>query len=201
MEKKTMNILAAATGVVVGYFLFCKFTKQSDAKSSGNGTPMGEEDLGEEETPASSGGGGGGGGIFGGSTPTPVQGSPVFQNYPAPLPPITINTSPPIVYSKDTFGTSPINNTTTKDVPNTYGTSPINNTTIKDVPNTYGTSPINTTTTKDVPIVATTKDIPSPAQPINTKPMVSPIINPTTAAKFSGFMEFDGNDKFLNELL
>ena len=178
-----MNILAAATGVVVGYFLFCKITKQSDAKSSGNGTPMGEEDLGEEETPAS-GGGGGGGGIFGGSTPTPVQGTPVFQNYPAPLPPIVINTQPPIVYSKDTFGTSPINTTTTK-----------------DVPNTYGTSPINTTTTRDVPIVATTKDIPSPAQPINTKPMVSSIVNPTTAAKFSGFMEFDGNDKFMSELL
>jgi hypothetical protein len=186
MEKKTMNILAAATGVVVGYFLFCKFTKQSGAKSLEDATPMGEEDLGEEEAPISGGGGGGGGGIFGGSTPTPVVGTPVFQNYPAPLPPITINTPPPIVYSKDTFGTSPVNNTTTK-----------------DVPNTYGTSPINTTVTKDVPIGAATKDIPptntSPIQ--TTKPMVSPIINPTTASKFSGFMEFDGNDKFLNELL
>lgn len=180
-----MNILAAATGVVVGYFLFCKITKQSDAKSSGNGTPMDEEDLGEEETPAS-GGGGGGGGIFGGSTPTPVQGTPVFQNYPAPLPPIVINTQPPIVYSKDTFGTSPINTTTTK-----------------DVPNTYGTSPVNTTTTKDVPIVTATKDVPiTTTSPVETtKPMVSNITNPTTAAKFSGFMEFDGNDKFMNELL
>ena len=175
-----MNILAAATGVVVGYFLFCKITKQSDAKSSGNGTPMDEEDLGEEEAPTS--GGGGGGGMLSGSAP--AMGVPVYQNYPAPLPPFVINTQPPIVYSKDTFGTSPINTTTTK-----------------DVPNTYGTSPINTTTTRDVPIVATTKDIPSPAQPINTKPMVSSIVNPTTAAKFSGFMEFDGNDKFMSELL
>jgi hypothetical protein len=184
MEKKTMNILAAATGVVVGYFLFCKITKQSGAKSLEDATQMGEEDLGEEETPAS-GGGGGGGGMFGGSTPTPVLGSPVFQNYPAPLPPITINTPPPIVYSQNTFGTSPVNNTTTK-----------------DVPNTYGTSPINTTVTKDVPSVTVIKDIPRPQPMAETiKPMVSPIINPTTAAKFSGFMEFDGNDKFLNELL
>jgi len=184
MEKKTMNILAAATGVVVGYFLFCKFTKQSGAKSLEDATQMGEEDLGEEETPAS--GGGGGGGMFGGSTPTPVMGSPVFQNYPAPIPPITINTPPPIVYSQNTFGTSPANTNTTK-----------------DVPNTYGTSPINTTVTKDVPIVIATKDVPiTNTSPIETtKPMVSNITNPITAAKFSGFMEFDGNDKFMNELL
>jgi hypothetical protein len=189
MEKKTINILAAVTGVVVGYFLFCKFTKQSDSKSLANATPMGEEDLGEEEAPTSGGGGGGGGGIFGGSTPSPVMGTPVYQNYPAPLPPITINTPPPIVYSKDTFGTSPINVIASKDVPNTYGISPISNVTA-------------TNTTKDVPIVVATKDIPTP-QPIaqTTKPMVSQIINPITAAKFSGFMEFDGNDKFLNELL
>jgi hypothetical protein len=180
MEKKTINILAAVTGVVVGYFLFCKFTKQSDSKSLANATPMGEEDLGEEEAPTSGGGGGGGGGIFGGSTPSPVMGTPVYQNYPAPLPPITINTPPPIVY-----GTSPINNTTTKDVPNTYGTSPIS----------------NVTTTKDVPIVVPTKDIPTTSPIQTTKPMDSQITNPTTAAKFSGFMEFDGNDKFLNELL
>jgi len=183
MEKKTMNILAAATGVVVGYFLFCQFTKQGGAKSLENATPMGEEDLGEEEAPTS-GGGGGGGGMLGGSTP--AMGTPVYQNYPAPLPPITINTPPPIVYSQNTFGTSPISSTATK-----------------DVPSTYGTSPINTTTTKDVPIVATTKDIPvtntSPIQ--TTKPMVSSIVNPTTAAKFSGFMEFDGNEKFMSELL
>ena len=167
MEKKTMNILAAATGVVVGYFLFCKFTKQSGAKSLEDATQMGEEDLGEEETPAS--GSGGGGGMFGGSTPTPVMGSPVFQNYPAPLPPITINTPPPIVYSQ----------------------------------NTFGTSPANTTVTKDVPIVTATKDVPiTNTSPVEiTKPMVSNITNPITAAKFSGFMEFDGNDKFMSELL
>ena len=178
-----MNILAAATGVVVGYFLFCQFTKQGGAKSLENATPMGEEDLGEEEAPTSSGGGGGGGML---SASAPAMGIPVYQNYPAPLPPITINTPPPIVYSQNTFGTSPISSTATK-----------------DVPSTYGTSPINTTTTKDVPIVTATKDIPvtntSPIQ--TTKPMVSSIVNPTTAAKFSGFMEFDGNDKFMNELL
>lgn len=178
-----MNILAAATGVVVGYFLFCQFTKQGGAKSLENATPMGEEDLGEEEA-TSSGGGGGGGGMLSGSAP--AMGIPVYQNYPAPLPPITINTPPPIVYSQNTFGTSPISSTATK-----------------DVPSTYGTSPINTSTTKDVPIVTATKDIPvtntSPVQ--TTKPMVSSIVNPTTAAKFSGFMEFDGNDKFMNELL
>ena len=168
MEKQTINILAAVTGVIVGYFFFCKITKQSDAKSSGNGTPMDEQDLGEEETPESSGGGGGGGGgVFGGSAP--VMGTPVYQNYPAPLPPITINTPPPIVYSQNTFGTSPANNTATKDVP-------------------------IVTATKDVPITNT-----SPVE--ITKPMVSNITNPITAAKFSGFMEFDGNDKFMSELL
>lgn len=164
MEKKTINILAIATGVVVGYFAFCKMVKQGGAKSLTNAGEMDEEDLGKEETPIS---GGGGGGMLSGVAP--VFGTPVYQNYPAP---ITINTPPTMVISPSQLTTAP-------STPSSASSSP---------------APISTVTaTKDVPTTTT------PTQ--TTKPMVSAITNPTTAAKFSGFMEFDGNDKFMNELL
>ena len=167
MDKKTINILAIATGVVVGYFAFCKMTKQSGAKSLTNASEMDEEDLGKEETPIS--GGGGGGGMLSGAAP--VMGTPVYQNYPAPLPPITINTPPTMVISPSQLTNAP-------SVPSGVTSTP---------------PPISSTTS--------TKDVPTVVPTATTKPMVSSITNPTTAAKFSGFMEFDGNDKFMNELL
>ena len=170
MEKKTINILVAATGVVVGYLIFCKWSKQSGAKSLANATPIDEEDLGEEESSTS---GGGGGGMLSGAAP--AMGTPIYQNYPAPLPPITINTPPTMVISPSQLSNVP-------STPSGVTSSP---------------TPISTVTaTKDIPTTTTNT---SPIQ--TTKPMVSSIVNPTTAAKFSGFMEFVGNEKFMSELL
>lgn len=165
MEKQTKNIVALAAGLVVGYLAFCKLTKQSGAKSLSDANIGEEEDLGKEETPIS--GGGGGGGMLAGSTP--VMGTPVYQNYPAP---IVVNTPPTMVINPSQLSSTP-------SAPSSATSSP---------------TPIST--------VTATKDIPTTTTPIQTtKPMVSSIVNPTTATKFSGFMEFDGNDKFLNELL